>query len=58
MQFTDPTLEKARRKHRRDYDRGFILSQKGEDERGQRILDKANRELAAAEAAAKIRLGG
>ena len=43
-------LDAARRKYRRAYDRGFLLSQQGEDVEGQRILDAANRMLAKAEA--------
>lgn len=35
-------LDRARQKYRRAYDRGFLLSQKGEDVEGQRILDAAN----------------
>lgn len=43
-------LEDARRKYRRAYDRGYLLSQKGQDETAQRILDNANAALRAAEA--------
>jgi hypothetical protein len=43
-------LDRARQKYRRAYDRGFLLSQKGDDVEGQRVLDAANRMLAKAEA--------
>ena len=35
-------LDAARRKYRKAYDRGFLLSQRGEDVEAQRILDAAN----------------
>jgi hypothetical protein len=35
-------LDRARDRHRRSYDRGYLLSQKGQDEEAQRILDAAN----------------
>jgi hypothetical protein len=41
-------LDRAARKYRREYDRGYLLSQQGDSERAQRILDKANREYAEA----------
>jgi len=44
-------LDAAAAKYRRSYDRGYLLSQKGEDERAQRILDRANAEYDAAKAA-------
>lgn len=43
-------LDRAAAKYRREYDRGYLLSQQGDSERAQRILDKANREYARAKA--------
>ena len=43
-------LDTARDKYRRAYNRGYRLSEKGEDVRAQAILDKANAEFAAAKA--------
>jgi len=44
-------LDAAARRYRKQYDRGFLLSQKGEDVRAQQILDRANAEYDAAKAA-------
>lgn len=43
-------LEKARKRYRKAYNRGFLLQQQGDYEGGQRILDRANAELREAEA--------
>lgn len=43
-------LDAARAIYRKQYDRGYLLSQKGQDEQAQRILDNANAALRAAEA--------
>lgn len=43
-------LDVARRKHRKAYDRGYLLSQRGEDVKAQRILDAANAALNKAKA--------
>jgi len=43
-------LDAARAKYRRDYDQGYGLSERGDYERAQQILDKANADLRAAEA--------
>ena len=44
-------LDAAAKRYRKQYDKGYILSQQGEDERAQRILDRANTEYDAAKAA-------
>lgn len=43
------SLDTARRAYRREYDRGYLLSEQGHAEHAQRVLDDANRELRAAE---------
>ena len=43
-------LDAARRKYRKAYDRGFLLSQRGEDVEAQRILTAANAALERAKA--------
>jgi len=43
-------LDAARAIYRKQYDRGYLLSQKGQDETAQRILDNANAALRSAEA--------
>jgi hypothetical protein len=53
-------LDAARAIYRKQYDKGYLLSQKGQDETAQRILDNANAALRAAEegyAAARARGG-
>jgi len=42
-------LETARRRYRREYDRGYLLEQQGHADHAQRVLDEANRELKLAE---------
>lgn len=42
-------LDTARRRYRREYDRGYLLSEQGHDLHAQRVLDEANRELLLAE---------
>jgi len=42
-------LDTARRRYRREYDRGYLLEQQGHAEHAQRVLDAANRELKKAE---------
>jgi hypothetical protein len=42
-------LEAARRRYRREYDRGYLLEQQGHADHAQRVLDEANRELRLAE---------
>ena len=42
-------LDTARRKYRREYDRGYLLSEQGHAEHAQRVLDEANSELLLAE---------
>jgi len=44
-------LDHARGLYRRQYDRGFLLSQKREAEKAQSILDRANKALREAEEA-------
>jgi hypothetical protein len=44
-------LDAAQERYRKQYDRGYLLSQKGEDERAQSILDRANDEWDAAKSA-------
>lgn len=44
-------LDDARRKYRRSYNRGYSLSERGYAEKAQSILDRANAEMKAAEAA-------
>jgi len=51
MDETQRRLDAARAIHRKQYDRGYLLSQKGQDETAQRILDNANAALRAAEEA-------
>ena len=41
-------LDAARRKYRKAFDRGYLLSQKGQAEEAQRVLDAANAALAKA----------
>lgn len=43
--------DKARARYRRAYDRGYAMSERGDAEQAQKILDKANAELAVAKAA-------
>jgi len=60
MDETQRRLDAARAIYRKQYDRGFLLSQKGQDEQAQRILDNANATLRSAEedyAAARARGG-
>ena len=45
------SLDAARRKYRRAFNRGYSLAARGDDEKGHSILVKANAELKAAEAA-------
>jgi len=45
----DFALEAARRRYRREYDRGYLLEQQGHHVHAQRVLDEANRELKLAE---------
>jgi len=45
----DFALEAARRRYRREYDRGYLLEQQGHADHAQRVLDEANRELKLAE---------
>jgi hypothetical protein len=42
-------LDTARRRYRREYDRGYLLSEQGHAEHAQRVLDAANHELMLAE---------
>jgi hypothetical protein len=42
-------LDTARRRYRREYDRGYLLSEQGHSEHAQRVLDTANSELLLAE---------
>jgi len=42
-------LDIARDQHRRAYNRGYSLSERGDSEKAQRILDNANAALRAAE---------
>jgi len=42
-------LDTARRRYRREYDRGYLLSEQGHADHAQRVLDEANRELLLAE---------
>ena len=42
-------LDTARRRYRREYDRGYLLSEQGHDDHAQRVLDAANHELMLAE---------
>jgi hypothetical protein len=46
---TQRRLDAARAIYRKQYDRGYLLSQKGQDEQAQRILDNANAALRSAE---------
>jgi len=41
-------LDAASRRYYRAYNRGYLLSQRGDEEKGQRILDRANRDYEAA----------
>ena len=51
-------LDAAAAKYRRAYNRGYAMSERGDAERAQAILDRANREYDAAKAAfAKTREG-
>jgi hypothetical protein len=43
-------LDAAAAKYRREYNRGYAMSERGDSERAQAILDKANREYDAAKA--------
>lgn len=51
-------LDKARAKYRRAYNRGYAISARGDYERAQAILDKANREYEAAMLAFNKARGG
>jgi len=42
-------LDTARRRYRREYDRGYMLSEQGHHDHAQRVLDAANSELLLAE---------
>jgi len=42
-------LDTARRRYRREYDRGYLLSEQGHADHAQRVLDAANSELLLAE---------
>ena len=43
-------LDEALARYRKEWDRGYLLSQRGRDEEAQRILDRANAARRAAEA--------
>ena len=45
------SLDKARRKYRRAFNRGYSLAARGHYDKGHSILEKANAEMKAAEAA-------
>ena len=48
MDTAQTALDEAAAKYRRAYNRGYSLSEQGEDRKAQRILDRANAEYDAA----------